>query len=564
MTAPAISTLAPGLCPEVAELVAEAKRAEQRLDREGARRLYERVLQRLDRASQGRLAAAVLRWIGRSYADDADHAAALDVLEAALAVSVAIGDRSAVAHATNVIAITHWGAGDLDRATPMFEAARDHALQAGDHPLFAMIVQNLGNIASVRGDFEGARAHFGVSLDSFRRQGMHSYAGLLLNNLGLLYTDHQRWAEAERSYAAALQSVTTSDDLPTRIMIEVNRAGLWVARRDFARARAACAAASALAGQVADERSLGEIDKHLGVIAREEGDYREAEHHLRRASESAEARQDLLLAAETAREQAELYSRQKRNRETLQRLNRAHSLFRRLKAQRMVADIDGRVNRLERAYLEIVREWSSSIESADPYTRGHCDRVAEYAVALARASGYGEQTLFWFRMGALLHDVGKIVVPHPILNKPGALTREEQAIMEQHPIAGEEMLSDVDFPWDVRPMVRHHHEQWLGGGYPDRLWGETIPLSARILCVADVYDALTSDRPYRAALSHERAADAMRKMDHVFDPTLRDRFFALAAQRRGTDQAWPLAGAPSMARPRPIAVDVEPRMEAFA
>jgi putative nucleotidyltransferase with HDIG domain len=425
---------------------------------------------------------------------------------------------------------------------PLFEAARDHAMVAGEHTLFAMIEQNLGTIASVRGDFEGARAHFGVSLDSFRRQEMHGYAGLLLNNLGLLYTDHHRWQEAERAYEAALESTQSPDDLPTRIMIEVNRAGLWIARREFDRARDACTSAAVMAARVGDERALGEIDKHLGVIARESGDFRAAEHHLRRSRDSAEVRQDLMLAAETAREEAELFSRQKRNRETLQRLNRAHALFRRLKVQRMVADIDRRVDRLERTYVAIVREWSGSIESADPYTRGHCERVAEYAVALARASGYDEPTLFWLRTGALLHDVGKIVVPPEILNKPGALTRDEQAVMERHPIAGEEMLSDVDFPWDVRPMVRHHHEQWMGNGYPDRLWGQTIPLSARILCVADVYDALTSDRPYRKALTHERAALAMRKMDHVFDPVLRERFFELAAQRRGTAAAWPIAG----------------------
>jgi putative nucleotidyltransferase with HDIG domain len=540
MTAPAIALLAPDLAADVAAMLADARLAEQRLDREGARAHYEQALHRLDHRSHGRLAAAVLRWIGRSYADDAQHDAALDVLDAALAVSAAIGDRSAAAHATNVIAITHWGAGDLDRAVATFEVARDRALHAGDHALFAMIVQNLGNIASVRGDFEGARAHFGVSLDSFRRQGMEGYAGLLLNNMGLLYTDHGRWQEAERAYAAALASAQRAEDLPTRIMIDVNRAGLWIARRDFDRAREACDAASEPAARVGDERALGEIEKHLGVIARERGDFRAAEDHLRRAREHADARQDLLLAAETAREEADLFSRQKRNRETLQRLNRAHALFRQMQAQRMVADIDRRLGRLEDRYLAIVRDWSSSIESADPYTRGHCERVAEYSVALAAASGYDEQTLFWIRMGALLHDVGKIVVPHAILNKPSALTHEEQVIMEQHPLAGEEMLSDIDFPWDVRPMVRHHHEQWMGNGYPDRLWGETIPLSARILCVTDVYDALTSDRPYRKALTHDQAADVMRKMDHVFDPTLRERFMALAAARAGTTRPWPL------------------------
>ncbi len=540
MTAPALLELAPGLGDDVGALIGDAKRADQRVERDLTRKLYEQALRLLREPRHARLAAALLRWIGRTYADDADHDAALDVLAAALAVSEAIGDRGAVAHATNVMAITHWGAGQIDRAVPLFESARDHATAAGDHTLFAMIEQNLGTIASVRGDFEGARGHFAVSLDSFRRNGMQSYAGLLLNNMGLLYTDHQRWAEAERAFASALESAHATGDLQTRIMVEVNRAGLWIARRDFGRARDSCVAAMEIAERVGDERALGEIDKHYGVIARESGDFRVAVERLRRARERADARHDLLLAAETAREEADLFSRQKRNRETLQRLNRAHALFGQLRAQRMLADIDRRMGRLEETYVGIVREWSHSIESADHYTRGHCDRVADYAVTLAAASGFDEQTLFWFRMGALLHDVGKIVVPNAILNKTGGLTVEERTIMEQHPIAGEEMLSDVDFPWDVRPMVRHHHEHWRGGGYPDGLAGDAIPLSARILCVADVYDALTSDRPYRKAFTHERARVEMEKMERVFDPELLQRFFDIAADREGP-RGWPIA-----------------------
>ncbi len=124
-------------------------------------------------------------------------------------------------------------------------------------------------------------------------------------------------------------------------------------------------------------------------------------------------------------------------------------------------------------------------------------------------------------MGALLHDVGKIAVPSEVLNKPGKLTPEERALTEQHPVAGVELLAGIDFPWDIRPMVRHHHEWWDGSGYPDKLAGEHIPLSARILCIADVYDALTTDRPYRQGFSHEKAVEIMEKdVGRLFDPEL--------------------------------------------
>jgi putative nucleotidyltransferase with HDIG domain len=160
-------------------------------------------------------------------------------------------------------------------------------------------------------------------------------------------------------------------------------------------------------------------------------------------------------------------------------------------------------------FLDIVAQWGQSIESADRYTRGHCERVANYACALAREVGVEREVLLWFRMGALLHDVGKIVVPPEILNKPGRLTPDERAVIERHPDAGVELIGDIEFPWDIRPMVRHHHEAWDGSGYPAGLAGEAIPLAARILCVADVYDALASDRPYRPAFPHQRTLEIM-------------------------------------------------------
>jgi putative nucleotidyltransferase with HDIG domain len=236
-------------------------------------------------------------------------------------------------------------------------------------------------------------------------------------------------------------------------------------------------------------------------------------------------REDLLLAAETAREQAELFERLGRNRDTLQALSLSHKLFTRLRAERNLADLARRVDRLESRFYDLVRRWAQTIESKDAYTLGHCERVADYACALARDVGFDEMTMFWFRIGAVLHDVGKVVVPSEILNKAGPLTLEERQIMERHAAAGSDLLRNIEFPWDILPMVRGHHERWDGTGYPDRLAGEAIALSARITCVADVFDALTTDRPYRAGFSREKAL-AMMAADsgRVFDPDLFARF----------------------------------------
>jgi putative nucleotidyltransferase with HDIG domain len=176
----------------------------------------------------------------------------------------------------------------------------------------------------------------------------------------------------------------------------------------------------------------------------------------------------------------------------------------------------------------MAKQWGDSIESKDRYTQGHCERVAFFSCVLADSAGFNSRSLFWFRIGALLHDIGKIIVPTEVLNKPGKLTDEEWAIMKRHPEAGLELVADIDFPGDITAIIRNHHERWDGTGYPDGLAGERIPLAARILCVADVYDALTTTRSYRPGLTHARAAEIMRGSPGQFDPHLLEIFLEWA------------------------------------
>lgn len=152
-----------------------------------------------------------------------------------------------------------------------------------------------------------------------------------------------------------------------------------------------------------------------------------------------------------------------------------------------------------------------SIEAKDPYTEGHCDRLAKYSVAVADKLGLPEDLRVALRRGGLLHDIGKLAVPEHILLKPGALTPEERKIMEQHTIAGERICSPLRSFRHVLPIIRYHHEKQDGSGYPDGLKGDQVPLTARILQITDIYDALTTDRPYRKALSAEKAFAIMRE-----------------------------------------------------
>jgi putative two-component system response regulator len=152
-----------------------------------------------------------------------------------------------------------------------------------------------------------------------------------------------------------------------------------------------------------------------------------------------------------------------------------------------------------------------SIEAKDPYTEGHCDRLSKYSVALGEKLGLPQDLRVALRRGGLVHDIGKLSVPEHILLKPGPLTPEERKIMEQHTITGERICAPLRSFRHVLPIIRHHHEKQDGSGYPDGLKGAQVPLTARILQVTDIYDALTTDRPYRKALPVEKAFAILRE-----------------------------------------------------
>jgi len=518
----------PVLPAHIAALIDEAQQAERAGHREIARRRYETALYLL-RGDHGPAATSILRRIGRTHIDDGHFDAAMDCLVVALATAEALGETVAIAQALNSMGGAHLQRGDLDEAEAMYEHARQVASTGTDAQLRAMISQNLGIIASMRGDFAAALDHYAAGLVTYRTSGMREYIGPVLNNMGLVYTNLDRLDEAQAAYDDAIVHCHQTGDIPHLLLALINSTDLWLARGDIERAAVLCDTVLAHATAVKDERALAETFKHLGIIARVRGDMPEAERRFAAAYEYAMSRDDQLLAAETAREQAELYESMGRNRETLQALTQSHRLFTRLRASQNLADVNRRVERLESRFTVLVMNWAQTIEGKDAYTLGHCERVADYACALARDVGMDEITMFWFRIGALLHDVGKIVVPSEILNKPGPLTAEEREVMQLHAAAGYDLLRDIDFPWDVLPMVRGHHERWAGGGYPDGLAGEAIPLTARIICVADVFDALTSDRPYRKGFSREDALALMTgESGKTFDPDLFARFERLA------------------------------------
>ena len=179
------------------------------------------------------------------------------------------------------------------------------------------------------------------------------------------------------------------------------------------------------------------------------------------------------------------------------------------------------VETLEDSYLSTVRSLAAAVDAKDPYTKGHSDRVAQYATKIAQHMTFSRDQQLALEIAAYLHDIGKIGIREHILSKPGILSEGEMAEMRHHPLIGANILKPVGFPWSVAPIVRHHHERWDGTGYPAGLKGDEIPFLARVLSVADAFEAMTADRPYRAARAFE---DAIRELQRSagthFDPDI--------------------------------------------
>ena len=191
---------------------------------------------------------------------------------------------------------------------------------------------------------------------------------------------------------------------------------------------------------------------------------------------------------------------------------------------------------LQDAFVGTIRSLSETIDAKDTYTRGHSERVSLYGEAIARGLGLQGTELQAIRYAGYLHDVGKIGIPDAILSKPGKLTVEEFNVVKKHPVLSEKILKPVNFPFPVQSIVRHHHERYDGKGYPDSLRAEEIPLGSRILFVADAYEAMTSDRPYRKALSTRMALSELKNnMQTQFDPRVA-KVFARIIKSEGTTQ----------------------------
>ncbi len=426
----------------------------------------------------------------------------------------------------------HIATGALDEARKAFlEALR---LGGPLRPLRARIEQNLGILANIQGAIDEALAWYGRSLEEYRAAGDDNGCAIAFNNLGMASADRGLFDEAGRYFHESRLLAEQTGDMHLLGLAHANHAEVHAARQRYDDALHSADLALRVFEKIGAKAPKSEAYRVIGIVYRETGRPMLAESRLRSAIDTAVATGSVLAEAEGSRELAMLYQTLGRNQEALSLLNAAHRLFHRLDARVDLVNVDGKVEALQATYLEVVRDWGQSIESSDSYTFGHCERVAENAAAVAEALGLDPQEVLTIRLGAYLHDVGKVRVPHEVLNKPGRLTDAEMDIIRMHPVWGIELLADVEFPWAIKPIIRSHHEKYDGTGYPDRLRGDEIPLSAQIVGVADVFDALTTTRSYRGALAPEVALAEIERCRHWWSPRVYEAAMQAFTQRTAT------------------------------
>jgi HD-GYP domain-containing protein (c-di-GMP phosphodiesterase class II)/Tfp pilus assembly protein PilF len=483
---------------------------------------YESALLSANQRGDFPRAADLLRAIGRLHFERGEYKRAHEVFAQSLQQAEVTGNPSKTGAALNCMAVVEQFMGEVGAAEQNYSAAARMAEQAGDQKLAGLVQQNLGALATVRGEYDVALEYNQGALAAFRALSDELASARVLNNIGMLHVDLGQLGHAELSYRSAFTLAEKNGDAGLRVKIQINRAELALARQDFEGAHEFCDEAFREYTRLGSESGLSETYKVYGNLYRETGNTQLASTHFTLALKLAQTCGDRVLEAECEREQAHLDMQEGRHRDALAALNRAHRLFQQLRANRDVADIERKLDRVEKMYLRVAEMLETEVSiSFDSLAVEQYQRVARYASQLAAAVGFSGRELTWLRIGAFLYDIGKRSIPDAILNKPGALDAEEWAVVQQHVVHSEQVVIDLDPPWDMAGMVRHHHEHWDGSGYPAALAGEDIPLAARVLCIVDAFTALTSRRTYRKQYTPAEALQVMAaEAGTTFDPQL--------------------------------------------
>jgi HD-GYP domain-containing protein (c-di-GMP phosphodiesterase class II)/Tfp pilus assembly protein PilF len=515
------------------ENLTAARSAEQQGEWDVAMSEYLRGLEEARAAGNHAKVVKILLALGRVHFERGEYDTANQRFLECLALTRNIGDDRNSASALNSMAVVAQFRGELEVAEPLYAQAEQIARKMGDDRLCAMIAQNLGTLANIRGDMPTALLRYQNALERFQKLNDDRASAWTLNNMGMLHVDVNELPEAELCFASAYTLAERQGDHVTQGKVDTNRADLQIRRQNFENARESCDRAFATFSRLGSHTGLGEVHRLYGMLHRETGRMQVAHVQFALALELAIRCENPLLEAETESERARVFLAERDHKRALVSLNNAYKIFCELEARREILDLRRRLDKLEEPYMQAIQLWAESeIEEIAPTRktpRGR--RVAEYGVALAKAAGC--EDIGSLRVAAYLLDLGNAAIPADILDRPGPLSPEERMVVRQHAAIGEKLLREVGFGDAVLQIVRGHHERFDGSGYPDGLAGCDIPLGARVISIADYFDALLSERSFRGALDPATALVQMKaEAGKAFDPELLSTFFNLEIVRK--------------------------------
>lgn len=483
---------------------------------------YQKILRFCRDSSHLSMKSEMFAQIGQLLAKKGDHDRALGYLQRAIGSYRRLGDKIGLCKALRNLGVVYVELGEFHEAETHYDEAIRVAINLEDKLVYADLVNNFGTVKNMQGDWEEALSLYRESLEIYEARREIRKSGYTKNNIAITMAEQGMNEKAFDYFLQADEIAREVKDLSLALIVDINLADLYLKKNSLAKARHHCEKAlQFLTDNDLKNGNMVEAIKIEGKVAFAEKDYDKA---LTCFTESLELSQVIgaqFLEAEVLLERGTLFRAMEQHLEALSDLEASYHIYRTLKAESKREQTEKIIGSIERLYLDIFQSMAAKVDLKDKYTKGHSDRVAALALILCRNLGMNTSLLKTIVAAALLHDIGKIKIDDAILNKEGKLTDEEYREIQRHPELGVELLRAKWFPWDIKPLILGHHEKMNGKGYPHGLKGEDIPLGARIICIVDVFDALTSDRIYRDAFSVPKALEIMEDESGTsFDPVI--------------------------------------------
>ncbi|MFZ5979087.1 MAG: HD domain-containing phosphohydrolase [Candidatus Zixiibacteriota bacterium] len=495
---------------------------------------YQRILKDCPDAQHLSIKSETFSQIGQLLAKQGDHDRALGYLQRAIGAYRRLNEPVGMCKALRNLGVIYVELGEFEEAESTYDEAIAKAQEIGDELLNADLLNNLGTIVNMKGNARRAMQLYRQSLAIYEAHNEIRKRAYTENNLAITMNEQGLDDEAFMYFKRAQETGADINDNNLILIVDINLADLYLKKDKLVEAEERCQKAHQYmldAGLV--NGNLVEILKIFGKIFSRRGKRKEARLYFNEALEVSREIGAKFLEAEVLMERGILLRNTNEPLNALTDLEASYHLYTSLKAEGKQEETESIINSIEALYLEIFELMGKEVDLKDKYTKGHSDRVASLALLLAKEIGLGTHQLKSIVAASLLHDIGKIKVNDCVLNKEGKLTREEFELIKKHPEFGVEMLRGKEFPWDIKPLIRHHHEKLDGTGYPDGLKGDAITLGMRIISIADVFDALTSDRIYRSAYDTVKALEIMtHEMTGSFDPALLKCFTELVQKSK--------------------------------